>query len=112
MLLPLLNSLRSALVAGREGAGDYPGSRNIRYTRNTVRQYLDDIYHFHDVFAGFLEEEYGRTGASAVTSPAEEGLLKLTTLVKSQIFAVEATVKYLNTWGKAVRAVEVQGIFN
>ena len=112
MQSPLLSSLRDILSARQKSAGGYLDSGDIRYIRNGVRAFLDDIYYYYAVFARLLEEEYGRTGASAVTSPAEEGLLKLTTLMKGQIFAIEATVKYLNKWGKGTREVELQGIYN
>lgn len=107
MQWPLLKSLRDV-----QGAGPYLCSREIRYTRKAVLSYLDDIYHYHDVFAGLLEEAYGRTGASAMITPVEEGLLKLTTLIKSQIFAIEGTVKFLHRWGKETREMEVQGVYN
>ncbi|HVU94121.1 MAG TPA: hypothetical protein VHE34_02815 [Puia sp.] len=110
--LPLLRTLKTGLGITRQDAGTLLGSGDIRYIRDAVLQYLDDIYYYHDVFSRLLEEEYGRTGASAVTTPAEEGLLKLTTLIKSQIFAIEATVNYLNKWGKGICKVEVQGICN
>jgi hypothetical protein len=110
--LPLLKSLRDVLTATPKGTGPYLGSRNIAYTRNAILSFLDDIYHYHDVFTELLEEEYVRKRSTASTTPAKEEMLKLTALIKSQIFAIEGTVKYLNQWGKKVHDVEAQRIYN
>lgn len=88
------------------------GSGDIRKIGRVVREYLAVVYYYHDVFAGFLEEELGRNGTSAVISPVEAALSKLTTLIKSRIFTVEAVVLQLKEWRTGSRELEVQGIYN
>jgi|GEM_PF-3075952 len=107
---PLLNTLRH--IAEGSKRATRVGSADIRNLQTGLEQYLDELYTFHDSFAALLVQEYGRTGKSAVTSPAEEALLKLTTLIKSQVFSMEATIKYLVDWKKATRKIEAQSIYN
>lgn len=87
-------------------------SIDIRDLRRVTRQYLDLVYSYHDVFAALLDEELGRAGASRDTSPVEEALCKLITLIKSQQFLLEATLRRLDEWRARYRELEAQGVYN
>jgi hypothetical protein len=89
-----------------------PNSVDIRDLRRVTRQYLDTVYSYHDIFAALLDEELGRTGTTNLTSPVEEALYKLITLIKSQIYLLEATVNRLDEWRARYRELIAQGIYN
>lgn len=112
MQLLLLDTIKSIAEEDPDGNQDYVGSKEIRYLQIPVRQYLDIIYYYHDTFTDLLQEELGRTGTSAVISPVEAALFKLTTLIKSQIFSLETTDRRLYEWKKSLRTMETQGIYN
>jgi hypothetical protein len=88
------------------------GSQDIRLLQITVCEYFDLVAFYHDVFSALLEEELGRSGATALLSPVEESLLQVTTLVKAQLFSLESTLNRLIEWRKRYRELEVQGIYN
>lgn len=87
-------------------------SVDVRHLRRATRQYLDLVYSYHDVFAGLLDEELSKTGTTSLTSPVEEALCKLITLIKSQLFLLEATVNRLDEWRRRSRELEAQGVYN
>lgn len=87
-------------------------SRDIRVLKCAVREYFDLVCFYHDVFSALLEEELGRSGATALLSPVEESLLQVTTLVKTQLFSLEATLNRLVEWRTRYRQLEVQGVYN
>lgn len=112
MQLLLLDTIKAIAADDQGRSQDYVGSREIRYLQIPVRQYLDILYYYHDTFTGLLQEELARTGTSAVISPAEAVLFKLTTLIKSLIFSLEANERRLHEWKKRLRTMETQGAYN
>lgn len=107
--LKLSTLSRGRMQALFEKAGN---SLDIRDLRRVTRQYLDLVYSYHDIFAALLDEELGRTGASRETSPVEEALCKLITLIKSQLFLLEATLRRLDEWRARYRELQAQGVYN